>query len=131
MHVAAVVAFVILLLVGVRVDALFFGLLEDHGIEPFAQRHAGAARGFACGLAGLGPYPFHAPRHAEFHCSHHVQSGDANADRLAAEPARVNGRWVQTRGRWSRRPTFAVHGKQRVKIGRKCRIFPALSGFAV
>src|ERR1041385_246937 len=59
------------------------------------------------------------------------QSGDANADRLAAEPGRGNGRWVQTRGSWSRRPTFAVHGKQRVKIGWKYRILPALSGLAL
>jgi len=68
MH-AGVLAVGIAIVMRVRVDALFLGLLQDHGVEPLAQRHARPARRFSCCLAGFRPYPFHAPRHAKFHSS--------------------------------------------------------------
>ena len=58
-----IVAIVVVLVPG---RAAFF-LLEDDVIEPLAERHAGAARGLARTLPGLGADAFHAPRDAEFH----------------------------------------------------------------
>ncbi len=66
MHVV-IAAIAVVIAMRVRVDAFVLGLLQDHGVEPFSQRHARPARRFSCRLAGLGPYPFHAPRHAKFH----------------------------------------------------------------
>ena len=59
-----IVAVVVVLVPG---RAAILRLLEDDVIEPFAERHAGAARGLARALAGLGPNAFHAPRDAKFH----------------------------------------------------------------
>ncbi len=55
------------LLVGVCLDAVLRGVIEDDGIEPIAERHTGAARGLARGFTRLGPDPFYTPRDAKFH----------------------------------------------------------------
>src|SRR5512135_3570627 len=76
MHIA-VVAIGVVIVMRVRVDALVLGRLQDHGVEPFAQRHARPARRFFRRLAGFRPDPFHAPRHDEFHARTTLRSGDA------------------------------------------------------
>jgi hypothetical protein len=50
-----------------RLHAFLLGLLDDHGVEPFAQRHARPARRCFGGFAGFRPYPFQTPRHAKSH----------------------------------------------------------------
>jgi hypothetical protein len=50
---------------------VLLGVMQDDGIEPIAERHAGAARRFARGVAGLRPDAFDAPLGTEFHARLH------------------------------------------------------------
>ena len=106
MHAGQFVAIgIVIVAIGRAVRAVFFGLLQDHGIQPFAQRHAGAARRFLCSLAGFRPYAFHTPRDGKFHSHTHSRGGGAESlDRLSWNRRAHTGRKA---GRSSvHRPTF-------------------------
>jgi hypothetical protein len=113
----------------VIVHAVFRCLLQDDGVQPFAQRHARPARGFPCRLARFRPYAFDTPRHAKFHAHTHIRGGGAKSlDRLSwnrhALTAGGYGRGSQSTHR-----LFAVRGKQAVNVWPKCRTFPENSLF--
>ena len=52
------------------------GAIADDRVEPFADRHAGTARGFLRGIARLRPYAFHLPRNARSHARIHGSTGE-------------------------------------------------------
>jgi len=66
-------------------DAFKQGRIEDDGIEPLPDRHAGAARGFLRGVARLPPDSIYVPRNARFHARIRM------LDREGREPRRPCG----------------------------------------
>src|SRR6185312_193153 len=105
------------------IDAVLLRLLDDDGVEPLAERHAGAARGLHGRLAGFRTDAFDAPRHAEFHARIRLRGGGKEPEKLSwnrrALTAGGNGP-----GPLSTHRLFAVHGKQDVKKSAKCRTWP-------
>ena len=83
-------ALVVILAERIWVDAFFRRLVEDDRVEPFAERHAGAARRFSGGLAGFRPDAFDTPRNAKFHALTRIRGGGKEPRMTLVEPARVN-----------------------------------------
>src|SRR5581483_10435882 len=69
------------------VDAFLLGLMNDDGVEPLAERHAGAARRGLRALPRFGPQSFQVQRNASFHARPH--SG-GRRKRLAARTERTS-----------------------------------------
>jgi hypothetical protein len=102
-------------------------LMQDDVVQPFAQRHAGPARRFPCGLARFRPNAFYTPWHAKFHAHVRSRGGDAKSlDRLPwnRRALRAGG---CAHGSHSTHRLFAGHGKQAVNFWPKCRILTGIS----
>src|SRR5690349_3177373 len=83
MHREELIAVVFVVIAAVRQPHAFFvGRIENDGVEPFADRHAGTARSFARRLPRIAPDALHSPRNAKFHA--YVAQGGPDGP---AEPA--------------------------------------------
>ena len=113
-----VVVLVVVIAAARQADAFFIGGIEDDGVEPFAHRHAGAARGFPRRLARVGTDAFHSPRNAKFHAHAHVAEGRSGEPDGPAEPALWEVKRMR-RGPFPRTGVFRFYGKQAVKNPRR------------
>jgi hypothetical protein len=55
--------------------------IQDNAVEPFADRHAGAACSFTRCFTRLRPHPVHLPRQTRFHARIRHVKGEAGAGR--------------------------------------------------
>ena len=72
-------ALVVVIVVMIAVGIIGMGLMRDDVIEPFADRHTGAARGLPGAVTHLGPHAFYVPRYAKFHALTRIQVGRGGA----------------------------------------------------
>src|SRR5262245_56611793 len=80
------------------VGTLTQGGLEDHVIEPLADRHAGAASSFVRGMTRLAPYPLNVPWNARFHARNRILNREEREpDGPWWGPELVNSRWITAR----------------------------------
>jgi hypothetical protein len=92
-----VVALVVIMAVARQPHAFFVRGIEDHGVQPFTDRHAGAARGLPRGLSRVRADAFHSPRNAKFHAHAHVAERRSGEPDGPAEPALLEAKRMTAR----------------------------------